>query len=244
MKKSVKIIILILAIVLIGAIVFDVTLVNNAKTGNEKTASTAQTVSESTTKAEKTYSDPVEAQAREMIKNMTLYEKVGQMLLYYIPKEEDPTRMMARWQFGGYILFSRNFENSTPAKTRSDINDYQSAAKIPAFMAVDEEGGGVNRVSQYSQYRSEPFHSGITNYQKGGWQAVVDDAEDKSEFMLDLGINTVLAPVADVPYSRSDYIYSRAFSTDADSVSEYVSKTVSTMNENNFLSCVKHFPGY
>lgn len=104
MKKSVKIIILILAIVLIGAIVFDVTLVNNAKTGNEKNASTAQTVSESTTKAEKTYSDPVEAQAREMIKNMTLYEKVGQMLLYYIPKEEDPTRMMARWQFGGYIL--------------------------------------------------------------------------------------------------------------------------------------------
>ena len=92
-----------------------------------------------------------------MIKNMTLYEKVGQMLLYYIPKEEDPTRMMARWQFGGYILFSRNFENSTPAKTRSDINDYQSAAKIPAFMAVDEEGGGVNRVSQYSQYRSERF---------------------------------------------------------------------------------------
>ncbi|HBM03162.1 MAG TPA: beta-hexosaminidase, partial [Ruminococcaceae bacterium] len=73
------------------------------------------------------------------------------------------------------------------------------------------EGGGVNRVSQYSQYRSEPFHSGITNYQKGGWQAVVDDAEDKSEFMLDLGINTVLAPVADVPYSRSNYIYSRAF---------------------------------
>ena len=179
-----------------------------------------------------------------MIKNMTLYEKVGQMLLYYIPKEEDPTRMMARWQFGGYILFSRNFENSTPATTRSDINDYQSAAKIPAFMAVDEEGGGVNRVSQYSQYRSEPFHSGITNYQKGGWQAVVNDAEDKSEFMLDLGINTVLAPVAAVPYSRSDYIYSRAFSTDADSVSEYVSKTVSTMNENNFLSCVKHFPGY
>ena len=65
-----------------------------------------------------------------MIKNMTLYEKVGQMLLYYIPKEEDPTRMLARWQFGGYILFSRNFENSTPAKTRSDINDYQSRLKF------------------------------------------------------------------------------------------------------------------
>ena len=88
MKKSVKIIILILAIVLIGAIVFDVTLVNNAKTGNEKTASTAQTVSESTTKAEKTYSDPVEAQAREMIKNMTLYDgKVAVRRIYsFLPQ--------------------------------------------------------------------------------------------------------------------------------------------------------------
>ncbi|MCD7797736.1 MAG: hypothetical protein LUG95_09220 [Clostridiales bacterium] len=53
-----------------------------------------------------------------------------------------------------------------------------------------------------------------------------------------------MAPVADVPYSRSDYIYDRAFLTDADAVSEYVSNVVTTMNSKNFLSCVKHFPGY
>lgn len=244
MKKSTKIIISVLAIILVGAIFFDVAFINNtkiSKSSKENTTVSQTTQSEQTT--EPTYSNPVEAQAREMVKNMTLYEKVGQMLLYYIPKEE-PLKKMARWQFGGYILFSRNFENSTPSQTRAEIGEYQKASKIPAFMAVDEEGGGVNRVSQFSQYRSEPFHAGITNYQKGGWQAVIDDAKDKSKFLLDLGINTVLAPDADVPYSRSDYIYSRAFSTDADAVSEYVSKTVSAMNEENFLSCVKHFPGY
>ncbi|MDD6658908.1 MAG: glycoside hydrolase family 3 N-terminal domain-containing protein [Eubacteriales bacterium] len=244
MKKSTKIIISVLAIILVGAIFFDVAFINNtkiSKSSKENTTVSQTTQSEQTT--EPTYSNPVESQAREMVKNMTLYEKVGQMLLYYIPKEE-PLKKMARWQFGGYILFSRNFENSTPAQTRAEIGEYQKASKIPAFMAVDEEGGGVNRVSQFSQYRSEPFHAGITNYQKGGWQAVIDDAKDKSKFLLDLGINTVLAPDADVPYSRSDYIYSRAFSTDADAVSEYVSKTVSAMNEENFLSCVKHFPGY
>lgn len=244
MKKSTKIIISVLAIILVGAIFFDVAFINNtkiSKSSRENTTVSQTTQSEQTT--EPTYSNPVEAQAREMVKNMTLYEKVGQMLLYYIPKEE-PLKKMARWQFGGYILFSRNFENSTPAQTRAEIGEYQKASKIPAFMAVDEEGGGVNRVSQFSQYRSEPFHAGITNYQKGGWQAVIDDAKDKSKFLLDLGINTVLAPDADVPYSRSDYIYSRAFSTDANAVSEYVSKTVSAMNEENFLSCVKHFPGY
>lgn len=244
MKKSTKIIISVLAIILVGAIFFDVAFINNtkiSKSSKENTTVSQTTQSEQTT--EPTYSNPVESQAREMVKNMTLYEKVGQMLLYYIPKEE-PLKKMARWQFGGYILFSRNFENSTPAQTRAEIGEYQKASKIPAFMAVDEEGGGVNRVSQFSQYRSEPFHAGITNYQKGGWQAVIDDAKDKSKFLLDLGINTVLAPDADVPYSRSDYIYSRAFSTDANAVSEYVSKTVSAMNEENFLSCVKHFPGY
>ena len=182
MKKSVKIIISVLAIVLICAISFDVLLVNNSK--QETPVNTTQNIENQVTESEeKTYSNPVEAQARKMVENMTLYEKVGQMLLYYIPKEE-PLKKMARWQFGGYILFSRNFQNSTPANTRSEIEEYQKASKIPAFMAVDEEGGGVNRVSQFSQYRSEPFHAGITNYQKGGWQAVEADAKDKSKFML------------------------------------------------------------
>lgn len=240
MKKSAKIIIGVLAVVLAAFIGFDLFLVMNKEKPKEPVNNTVI----STTKSMKEkYPDPVERQAREMIEDMTLYEKVGQMLLYYIPKEE-PLYKMERWQFGGYILFTRNFEHSTPEQTRVELQEYQDAAKIPAFMAVDEEGGGVNRVSQNSQYRDEPFHAGITEYQKGGWDAVIADSEDKSEFMLDLGINTVLAPVADVPYSRSDYIYSRAFSTNADMVSEYVTKVVTTMNEKNFLSCVKHFPGY
>lgn len=240
MKKGVKIIISVLAVLLAGVIILDVTLLQNRKTETDE-ATTKEVVL--TTSLEDKYTDPVELQARKIIENMTLFEKVDQMLLYYIPKEE-PLQKMERWQFGGYILFSRNFENSTPEETRQEISEYQNAAKIPAFMAVDEEGGGVNRVSQYSQYRSEPFKSGIRLYQNGGWQAVIDDADDKSKFMTDLGINTVLAPVADVPYSRSDYIYGRAFSTDPEAVSEYITNVVTTMNENNFLSCVKHFPGY
>lgn len=240
MKKGVKITISILAAVLTAAIIFDVLLVHNRESDDKEVN---QTTAVSTTSLEEKYTDPVELQARKIIENMTLFEKVDQMLLYYIPKEE-PLSKMERWQFGGYILFSRNFENSTPQATRTEISEYQSAAKIPAFIAVDEEGGGVNRVSQYSQYRSEPFSSGIRLYQSGGWQAVIDDARDKSKFLSDLGINTVLAPVADVPYSRSDYIYTRAFSTDAQAVSEYITNVVSTMNEENFLSCVKHFPGY
>ncbi|MDD6727976.1 MAG: glycoside hydrolase family 3 N-terminal domain-containing protein [Eubacteriales bacterium] len=240
MKKSVKITISILAVILVAVIVFDVAVIRNRPQEKEETVVSA---TESTTSLEDVYTDPVELQARKIIENMTIFEKVCQMLLYYIPKEE-PLEKMERWQFGAYVLFSRNFENSTPEETRQEIAEYQKAAKIPAFIAVDEEGGGVNRVSQYSQYRSEPFPSGIRLYQNGGWQAVIDDSKDKSQFLSDLGINTVLAPVADVPYSRSDYIYTRAFSTDPEAVSEYITNVVTAMNEENFISCVKHFPGY
>ena len=103
MKKSVKIIISVLAIVLICVISFDVLLVNNSK--QETPANTTQNIeNQATESGEKTYSNPVEAQARKMVENMSLYEKVGQMLLYYIPKEE-PLKKMERCQFGGYILF-------------------------------------------------------------------------------------------------------------------------------------------
>ena len=97
MKKSVEIIISVLAIVLICVISFDVLLVNNSK--QETPVNTTQNIENQATESEeKTYSNPVEAQARKMVENMTLYEKVGQMLLYYIPKEE-PLKKMARWQF-------------------------------------------------------------------------------------------------------------------------------------------------
>lgn len=243
MNKTAKIVIPVLCLVLAGLVAFDVFFFTSSKASrSEKAVKTTAQISTEPSLAEK-YPDPIERQAREMTEKMTLWEKIGQMLLYYIPKEE-PLYKMERWQFGGYIMFTRNFENSTPEETRIEIKQYQEAAKIPAFIAVDEEGGGVNRISQNSQYRSEPFHSGITEYQRGGWDAVIQDAKDKSEFLRDLGLNTVLAPVADVPYSRSDYIYSRAFSTDPDSVCEYITKTVTAFNEDNFFSCVKHFPGY
>ena len=63
MKKSVKIIISVLAIVLIFAISFDVLLVNNSK--QETPVNTTQNIENQATESEeKTYSNPVEAQAR------------------------------------------------------------------------------------------------------------------------------------------------------------------------------------
>ena len=85
-------------------------------------------------------------QANTMLASMSLEEKVGQMFLARCP-EADAASEAAAYHLGGYVLFSRDFENKTQEQVIADIQSCQDAASVPMFIAVDEEGGTVNRVS-------------------------------------------------------------------------------------------------
>lgn len=52
-----------------------------------------------------------------------------------------------------------------------------------------------------------------------------------------------LSPVVDIPVS-TDFIYTRSFSTDLNLTTEFTRNIIKMMNENNIISCMKHFPGY
>lgn len=173
---------------------------------------------------------------------MSLEDKVGQMILAYQPK--DALKMQKKYQFGGYVFFSDYFQNSTPESVVADMKAYQEASKVGMLLAVDEEGGTVNRISKFRQYRDEPFASPQEVYYGGQWDGIVADTKEKAAFLKILGLNTNLAPVADVPYKKSNYIYHRAFSTDAEETAEYVGKVTTEYQEAKVLSCLKHFPGY
>ena len=77
---------------------------------------------------------------------MTLDEKVGQMFIARCP-EINGAQKAEEYHLGGYILFGRDFSGKTRDEVIQNIQSYQSAAKIPLFIGVDEEGGTVNRVS-------------------------------------------------------------------------------------------------
>ncbi len=185
----------------------------------------------------------IESRVEEILKSMTLSEKIAQMLLVSIPKQK-PQATQEKWQFGGYILFADSFEKSTPTKIRKKIKGIQKVSKANMFIAVDEEGGTVVRVSKFKQFRKTPYKSPREVYKAGDWQGIQDDARWKSNFLKNLEINTNLAPVADVAYSKKDYIYSRAFSTSASSTSKFIRLSVTEMNKRNCVSTLKHFPGY
>ena len=101
---------------------------------------------------------PEEQKAMDLLAGMTLEEKVGQLFLARCPAES-AAQKAADYALGGYILFGQDFKDKTRDQATADIASYQAAAKTPMLIAVDEEGGTVNRVSRYSQYRSIPFKS-------------------------------------------------------------------------------------
>ncbi len=185
----------------------------------------------------------LEEQAQEILDGMTLEEKVGQMFLVRCP-DSQAAEKVSQYHLGGYILFGRDFQNSTPEQITQTIASYQENAAIPLFIGVDEEGGTVNRVSRYSQYRSQPFASPQQLFEQGGLAAIRQDTLEKCEFLAQYGINMNFAPVCDVTTDPDAFMYSRTFGQDARHTAAYVSTVVRAMEEQEMCSVLKHFPGY
>jgi len=178
----------------------------------------------------------------KFMKKMTLREKIAQLILVAAP--DNAAGVQKEFQFGGYVLFANDFADKTPASLQNRIKDIQAASRIPMLIAVDEEGGTVVRASKYSQFRAKPYESPRNVYAAGKWDGIIKDTKSKAKFLKNLGINTNLAPVADVAYRQSDFIYKRSFSTNAARTAKYIKKTVSVMGKENLISSLKHFPGY
>lgn len=177
-----------------------------------------------------------------LVKSMTLEEKTGQILLCRYP-ESGAAAAMEGYSLGGYTLYARDFETETPETMLEKVNRVKAAAKIPPFIATDEEGGTVVRMSKFPQFRLTPFSSQIALAREGE-DAVRSENEEKAQLLASVGINFNLAPVADITDDHLDYIYERTFGVDAETTGKYVALVVETMNENNMGSCLKHFPGY
>lgn len=179
----------------------------------------------------------------EMLRQMSLEEKVGQMFLARCP-DVGALEAIKKYHFGGYILFGRDFKDKSKEQVIQMIQSYQNASPLRMWIAVDEEGGTVNRVSRNPALRITPFASPQSLYQNGGFERITNDTEEKADLLLSLGINLNMAPVCDIPEKESDFIYERSFGTDAKLVEEYAALMVKDMNRKKLASALKHFPGY
>lgn len=177
------------------------------------------------------------------ISRMTVEEKVGQ-LLYVNCRGNDMTEAINDYHIGGVLLFGVDFDGKTKDEVKADIKAMQATAKIPLIIGTDEEGGTVVRASDNPKLRESAYLSPSETFANGGWSAVEDDAYDKAEFLLSLGVNVNMAPVCDLTSDSGSFMYYRSFSSDAASTSRFVDTVVKASKEKKLGTVLKHFPGY
>lgn len=183
--------------------------------------------------------DPV----RRMISDMSLEQRVGQLFLARC-NAETAAMDVQQYHLGGLVLFGNDFENQTPDSMAQTISGYQNAAEKPLLIAVDEEGGDVTRISQFSAFREKRFSSARRRWEQGGLEAVLTEEEEKCRLLSDLGINVNLGPVCDIATDPDAFMYSRSLGQDARTTAEVTASTVNLMNAFSIGSVLKHFPGY
>ncbi len=177
------------------------------------------------------------------LKTMTLDERINQLLLVRYP-DSNQVQVMKDKQFGGYVLFGKDFTNKTETEVKKMIDDFQKVSKIPSLTAVDEEGGTVVRISSNPNLRSERFKSPSALYKEGGLDLIKKDTIEKSNLLNSLGINLNLAPVVDVSTNSGDYMYSRSLQQNSDITSNFAKTVINASKGTGVSYTLKHFPGY
>jgi beta-N-acetylhexosaminidase len=116
-----------------------------------------------------------------------------------------------------------------------------SSLPIPPLVAVDDEGGRVQRIDQLAG----PIPSARTMAQTMTPVQVHDIALERGRALRNAGVTMDLAPVVDVSsQSSGQVIGDRSFGNDAGVVAEYAGAFASGLREAGVIPVLKHFPGH
>lgn len=179
--------------------------------------------------------DPV----KEILAEMSLEERVGQVILARYP--DDPEAQSEKYHFGGYTLYAKDFENETPEGLAEKLSAVKAASAVPPFIAADEEGGEIVRISKYPAFADKPLPSVSSAAAEG---RISEFADETADVLNRAGVNLNLAPVADVAENESDYIYSRTCKMGYRETGEVIAELTENLNKRGIMCCLKHFPGY
>lgn len=181
-----------------------------------------------------------------LVAAMSAREKSAQVLLVGFTGSNVPSDLRAlltEGPVGGVILFDRNI-GSGPAVVAltSDLQEaaLQSGSRVPLLVAVDQEGGPVRRIRD----GVPEVPAARTLGESASPLEARTLAIETANALLALGINTNLAPVADVVAESSSFLYRRTYSGDPDVVSAFVAAVIEGQESAGLVSVVKHFPGH
>ncbi|KPN94702.1 beta-N-acetylhexosaminidase [Lysinibacillus sp. ZYM-1] len=181
----------------------------------------------------------------EMISQMTLDEKLGQMMFAGVSGtslQQETTSLIRDYKVGGLILYANNLE--TPQQTVSLMNDLMAANvtnRLPLFMGTDQEGGKVVRLP--GPLKNFPTNQKIGDINQA--QFSFEIGQLLGEQLKAFGFNLDFAPVMDVNSNPNNPIIGdRSFSSNTDIVSQLGIQTMKGLESQQVIPVIKHFPGH
>lgn len=158
--------------------------------------------------------------------------------------DEKQLAKLASLGVGGVVLFKQNYENLRQLVDL--VNSIQKAVlskpdAVPAWIAVDHEGGRVQRFGAPFTAFPPAAKWGEINSPKTAFEAGYVMAKE----LRAVGVNINFCPVVDVPPTMTaPALGDRVFSTDPEVVANLGSATVRGLQKGGVLGVIKHFPGH
>lgn len=186
----------------------------------------------------------------DILAEMTLEEKIYQMFIVSpeqitgvntVTAAGETTKLALQTYPVGGVMYSKP-NMISQEQIKEVIDNSQSYSDINLFIAVDEEGGTVNRLMDtLGTTRIDSMYT----YKNKGTKTARENARTIAKDMKSLGFNLDFAPVADVwTNPQNTVIGERAYSDDFKEAAELVNAAVEGFHEGGVLCTLKHFPGH
>jgi beta-N-acetylhexosaminidase len=191
----------------------------------------------------------VSAQAGDSV---SLDKMIGQMVMVGLNKYKEPEQKGATLQaikegkISGIILFEKDLEKSNTKENLARLVwELQEESSTPLFVAIDEEGGKVNRLKpKYgfprtvtAEYLGELNNLDSTTYY----------AEATATNLRNFGFNVNFAPTVDVDINPDNPViggYGRSYASDPWTVAAHAEKVIDAHDAQQVATVLKHFPGH
>ena len=193
---------------------------------------------------------------RKWMKNMSLRDKVAQLVVMPIYGEVTNTRSASfrRYQHyvrdlhvGGLIVtghvINGSVRNAEPFAMAALLNRMQKMSRLPLLVAADFERGASMRVVSTTTWPYNMAFAAARDVDNAGFEGAETAREARA-----LGVNWLFAPVADVNNNPDNPIINiRSYGEDPSQVASFVQAYISGAHSdknNPVLVTVKHFPGH
>ena len=188
-----------------------------------------------------------EARVLHIMAGMSLQQKLGQLIVAEFVNSNYQSsglqQMITQQYVGGFLYQYSNGNFNPPENTVASVAAFsqqaQKDAAIPLLIGTDQEGGLVNRLKIFHG----PLPSAETMAATGNPEYALNQGKQSAQWMVQLGINTDLAPVVDVQTVSPSALPTRMFGSTPQAVVTYAGAFLQGLQQNGVAGCLKHFPG-